>query len=473
MANRGRGLGTKHVGSVKPHKEDFDSHFADLASFYEPTSTSKRRKMSGSNQTRVLKSPHKIGIPTRSRIRHSPRKHKMPAIPLEKDVLKKKVTPEKARKTIDVTAEVEGKDKDVEGNLTMLVEEEDDDFNDNLIIPPPSNSHTQDQTVIVVRDSQDMGCEGETSILRSQLSDQLRKFEVVVQKKKDCEVHLKDKMLEEKKKQERTLKRIETRRMFLKQDLQVLGQKLREKENESRKRESPTFIEESESEEEGPENTSENANENVSENTAAGRRCVLKVRDKTRLAVERMSLMSEGPRWCDEKTRLMMLTPTINPRDVLSTSLATLRRAVSQALPSVGEELSEMLRLSVTDNLHHLMSGAEILLITQTCAQVLQTIKQSGDSSSLATVLSLLQLAWRPKLELSEELCSAVITSIYDLVSLGDVSSVINPQLVSQVFRLLSVVSRHPRHCAALCKGGGEDRLGDKTSSGGAREENK
>ena len=455
MANRGRGLGTKHVGSVKPHKEDFDSHFADLASFYEPTSTSKRRKMSGSNQTRVLKSPHKIGIPTRSRIRHSPRKHKMPAIPLEKDVLKKKVTSEKARKAIDVTAEVEGKDKDVEGNLTMLVEEEDDDFNDNLIIPPPSNSHTQDQTVIVVRDSQDMGCEGETSILRSQLSDQLRKFEVEVQKKKDCEVHFKDKMLEEKKKQERTLKRIETRRMFLKQDLQVLGQKLREKENESRKKESPTFIEESESEEEGPENTSETANENVGENTAAGRRCVLKVRDKTRLAVERMSLMSEGPQWCDEKTRLMMLTPTSNPRDVLSTSLATLRRAVSQALPSVGGELGEL--LSLTESLHHLLSVEESLLITETCVKVLQSINQSGDSSSLATVLSLLQLAWRPKLELSEELCSVVITSIYDLVSLGDVSSVINPQLVSQVFRLLSVVSSHPRHCAALCKGGGED----------------
>ena len=417
--------------------------------------------MSGSNQTRVLKSPHKIGIPTRSRIRHSPRKHKMPAIPLEKDVLKKKVTSEKARKAIDVTAEVEGKDKDVEGNLTMLVEEEDDDFNDNLIIPPPSNSHTQDQTVIVVRDSQDMGCEGETSILRSQLSDQLRKFEVEVQKKKDCEVHFKDKMLEEKKKQERTLKRIETRRMFLKQDLQVLGQKLREKENESRKKESPTFIEESESEEEGPENTSETANENVSENTAAGRRCVLKVRDKTRLAVERMSLMSEGPQWCDEKTRLMMLTPTSNPREVLSTSLATLRRAVSQALPSVGGELGEL--LSLTESLHHLMTGEEILLITQTCAQVLRSINQSGKGSSpasLPSLLSLLQLAWSSGPVMSEELCSAVISSVsslYDLVSLRDPASLINPQLVSQVFRLVALVSTYPQLYGALCRGGGEE----------------
>ena len=260
--------------------------------------------------------------------------------------------------------------------------------------------------------------------------------------------------------------------MFLKQDLQVLAQKLKEKENDSRRNESPTIIEESESEEEEAKKASENTSEVKAAEAVRGRRCVVKVRDQTRQAVERLALMSEdeGAR-CAVKTSLLRLTPANNLHKVLSTSLATLSSAVSQALPSVGEELSEM--LSLTDNLHHLMSGAEILLITQTCAQVLQTIKQSGDSSSLATVLSLLQLAWRPKLELSEELCSAVITSIYDLVSLGDVSSVINPQLVSQVFRLLSVVSRHPRHCAALCKGGGEDRLGDKTSSGGAREENK
>ena len=80
-----------------------------------------------------------------------------------------------------------------------------------------------------------------------------------------------------------------------------------------------------------------------------------------------------------------------------------------------------------------------------------------GDTTSLSTVLSLLLLAWTQGMEVSEELCSAVISSIYDLVSLKDVSSVINPRLVSQVFRLLSVVTSHPQHFAALCQGGGED----------------
>ena len=92
----------------------------------------------------------------------------------------------------------------------------------------------------------------------------------------------------------------------------------------------------------------------------------------------------------------------------------------------------------------------------QTCTKVLQSINQSRDTSGLSTVLSLLQLAWTQRLELSEELCSAVLTSIYDLVSLKDVTAVINPQLVGQVFRLLSVVSSHLQKYAALCKGGEE-----------------
>ena len=93
----------------------------------------------------------------------------------------------------------------------------------------------------------------------------------------------------------------------------------------------------------------------------------------------------------------------------------------------------------------------------QTCAKVLQSINQSRDTSGLSTVLSLLQLAWTQRLELREELCSAVLTSIYNLVSLKDVTAVINPQLVGQVFRLLSVVSSHPQQYAALCKA--RDRL--------------
>ena len=229
--------------------------------------------MSG-NGSRVLKSPHKIGITPRSRSsRQSPRKHIMPAIPLEKDFVKKKVvTSEQPIKTSDVKAEV-GKieDEDEEGNLTTIsemFEKLEDDFNDNFIITPPSpssDSDMLDDTVIVVRDSQDIGSEGETSNLRIELSEQSRKFEVEVQKKKDCEVHLRDKLLEEKKKQERVEKQLETRRMFIKQDLQVLRQKLKRKENASWRKESPTIVEESESEEDAHENTNVDTSEDTSE----------------------------------------------------------------------------------------------------------------------------------------------------------------------------------------------------------------
>ena len=113
--------------------------------------------------------------------------------------------------------------------------------------------------------------------------------------------------------------------------------------------------------------------------------------------------------------------------------------------------MSEESQSDVTRRL--ILTRHKILQITQTCAKVLQSINQSRDTSGLSTVLSLLQLAWTQWLELSEELCSAVLTSIYNLVSLKDV---INPQLVGQVFRLLSVVSSHPQQYAALCKGGEE-----------------
>ena len=42
------------------------------------------------------------------------------------------------------------------------------------------------KTIIVDRDSQDIGYDGETSILRSKLSEQSRKFEVEIQKNKGC-----------------------------------------------------------------------------------------------------------------------------------------------------------------------------------------------------------------------------------------------------------------------------------------------
>ena len=115
----------------------------------------------------------------------------MPAIPMEKDFVKKKVVTSDSEqgKTAEVKAEVQ----DDEGNLTTMTEIEeglDDDYNDNFIITPPSNSDMLNQTVIVVTDSQDIGSQGETSNLRSKLSEQSRKYEVEVQKKKDSVVYL-------------------------------------------------------------------------------------------------------------------------------------------------------------------------------------------------------------------------------------------------------------------------------------------
>ena len=115
----------------------------------------------------------------------------MPAIPMEKDFVKKKVVTSDSEqgKTAEVKAEVQ----DDEGNLTTMTEIEeglDDDYNDNFIITPPSNSDMLNQTIIVVTDSQDIGSQGETSNLRSKLSEQSRKYEVEVQKKKDSVVYL-------------------------------------------------------------------------------------------------------------------------------------------------------------------------------------------------------------------------------------------------------------------------------------------
>ena len=72
--------------------------------------------------------------------------------------------------------------------MTEIEEGLDDDYNDNFIITPPSNSDMLNQTVIVVTDSQDIGSQGETSNLRSKLSEQSRKYEVEIQKKKDSVV---------------------------------------------------------------------------------------------------------------------------------------------------------------------------------------------------------------------------------------------------------------------------------------------
>ena len=267
-------------------------------------------------------------------------------------------------------------------------------------------------------------------------------------------------MMDEKRKQELIQNRNETKRIFMKQDLLVLRKKVKRMENDLRSKESPSVVEESECEEDVWENTSgnDNAGKKSDEFSAAeaapGRRCVLKVRDKTRLAVKSL-FVPGGPR-SEVKERLMTMWNSGELHKVLSSGLATLSYEVTRGLPSVGGELAEM--LSLTDGLHHFLSGEEILLITQTCARVLETINQSGDTNnSLSTVLSLLQLAWTQQMVVSEELCSAVISSIYDLVSVEEESSVMTPQVVSQVFRLLSVVTSQPQHYAALCQGGGED----------------
>ena len=156
------------------------------------------------------------------------------------------------------------------------------------------------------------------------------------------------------------MNRNETKRIFMKQDLLVLRKKVKRMENDLRSKESPSVVEESEGEEDVWENTSENdntgkkADEFAAAEAAPGRRCVLKVRDKTRLAVKSL-FVPGGPR-SEVKERLMTMWNSGELHKVLSSGLATLSYEVTRGLPSVGGELAEM--LSLTDGLHHFLSSS-------------------------------------------------------------------------------------------------------------------
>ena len=152
------------------------------------------------------------------------------------------------------------------------------------------------------------------------------------------------------------MNRNETKRIFMKQDLLVLRQKVKRMENDLRSTVSPSVVEESECEEDVWENTSgnDNAGKKSDEFSAPGRRCVLNVRDKTRLAVKSL-FVPGGPR-SEVKERLMTMWNSADLHEVLSSGLATLSSAVTRGLPSVGGELAEM--LSLTDGLHHFLSSS-------------------------------------------------------------------------------------------------------------------
>ena len=99
-----------------------------------------------------------------------------------------------------------------------------------------------------------------------------------------------------------------------------------------------------------------------------GGRCVLKVIDNRLRNVEKC-LMSEEAK-SDMMRRLILMANTHNLHELLSSSLATLSSVVTQAMPSIGGELYEM--LSLTDGFNH---------------KVLQSINQSRDNSSLSTIV--------------------------------------------------------------------------------------
>ena len=109
------------------------------------------------------------------------------------------------------------------------------------------------------------------------------------------------------------------------------------------------------------------------------------------------------------------------------------------------------------ESFHHLLSAGELGVVTQCCSRVLQTIIRSQECQTLQPLLSIIVLAWTPKL-LSPDISGDIMTLVSQVVSqMVELQEDMPRAVVTQMFSVMSLVTAHPDHWSVLCRQVAED----------------
>ena len=447
--------------------DHFDAHFSDLASFYDPSS--KRRKLSG-----IVKSPIKAG--TSKKMTRSPRNLNRRILPmsLERDpaVLKtRSVSTEVVAKPSSQVLDVNENEKDKKKvRRTSSLEKEienvslDDSISRNLEVDEREKFNqamtvtqvlAEDETELQRTTRLRLAYEREASVLRRKMEFQTRKFDKERMTFKVSESELKVQLEEERKSQKRLEERGYSANLFLQQDLQVLRETVKKRENEverlsqivSDQSQNVTMLQvrpQPEAKEEPPLVRPEPEPGEVPVRRVsllgANARSVMSVRS---FCLTSSSLSSHL------RTDLLVPTSEAGIRRSVSSTLRTLTSSLTKYWPNTGEDLLSLEEL--TGSLRSLVSSEDQTLVCESCCLVLERMAQSRDCSSLQTLLSLLLRSWTPH---QDSLLTTVIFNVSILLSPRDLMiSLLHPDLVRTVFQVMALASSSSQHFRALCRG--------------------
>ena len=297
--------------------------------------------------------------------------------------------------------------------------------------------------------------ERDASVLRRKMEFQTRKFDKERMTFKVSESELKVQLEEERKSQKRLEERGYSANLFLQQDLQVLRETVKKRENEverlsqivSDQSQNVTMLQvrpQPEAKEEPPLVRPEPEPGEVPVRRVsllgANARSVMSVRS---FCLTSSSLSS------DLRTDLLVPTSEAGISRSVSSTVRTLTSSLTKYWPNTGDDLLSLEEL--TGSLRSLVSSEDQTLICESCCLVLERMAQSRDCSSLQTLLSLLLRSWTSH---QDSLLTTVISNVSILLSPRDLMiSLLHPDLVRTVFQVMALASSSSQHFRALCRG--------------------
>ena len=329
-------------------------------------------------------------------------------------------------------------------------------------IPPCPPSPTVDQSKEDLARAQRLQhkAQGEASWLRKEREKREREHTKEMKRYQDLLLNLEQKLKEEKKKTEDIEKKGKSQIFFLNQEKEQMKARLEKLEEDFRaekvKEDSSQATTQQAVKMKVEVKTVDTKEEKVTqpEPQPEERRLVLKVEKKTEVVVRAFTQISAASPEC--KCSLLLQTNQADLRAALSENSNTLTESIRSRLPAVARQ--DLLTLeSFMESFHDLLSDSDLGVVTECCSRVLQTIIRSGDCQGLQPLLSIIVLAWTPRL-LSPDISGDILTLVSQVMSqVVDLQEDLPRVVVRQLFCVMSLVTGDPEHCTVLCRQPGED----------------
>ena len=306
--------------------------------------------------------------------------------------------------------------------------------------------------------------QGEASWLRKEREKREREHNKEMKRYQDLLANLEQKLKEEKKKTDDIEKKGKGQIFFLNQEKEQMKSRLEKLEEECRARKEKVNSSTAPTQpavklEEKTESPAKTVATKVDvssqlEPQPDKRRLVLKVERKTEVIVRAFTEISGASPEC--KCSLLLQTNQSDLQAALSENTNLLTESIREKLPVV--VIEDLLTMeSFMESFHHLLSAGDLGVVTECCSRVMQTIIRSQDCQTLQPLLSIIVLAWTPRL-LSPDISGDIMTLVSQVVSqVVELQEDMPRAVVRQMFSVMSLVTADPDHCTVLCRQAADD----------------